>query len=240
MREIIFDTETTGLKPSEGHRVVEIGCIETVNRFPTGRTFHQYLNPERDMPQEAFAIHGLSSEFLKDKPRFADVADAFCAFLGDEGALVAHNATFDLGFLNAELAAVGRPLIAESRIVDTVVLARRKFPGQRVSLDALCERFGIDNSRRTKHGALLDSEILADVYVELLGGRQSALALDPLSARAGARGKGGKRVAAQRPTPLVWEVSESDLAAHAAFVAEMGKDAVWLKYAPAPDAPKVG
>src|SRR6516165_4254927 len=166
MREIVFDTETTGLDPYKGDRLVEIGCIELLNRFPTGRTFHRYINPERDMPQEAFAVHGLSSDFLKDKPLFASIAEELLEFVG-EAALVAHNATFDLGFLNAELERIKRSSIPRDRLVDTLLLARRKYPGGSNRLDDLCSRFGIDNSRRTKHGALLDAELLAEIYVEL-------------------------------------------------------------------------
>lgn len=176
MREVVLDTETTGLDPFSGHRVVEIGCIELINHVRTGNYFHTYLNPERDMPREAEAVHGLSAEFLKDKPKFADVAGAFLEFIGDDP-LIIHNAAFDMKFLNAELAVAKRPEIEFDRAIDTVLIARRKFPGQPASLDALCKRFNIDLSSRTKHGALLDSELLADVYLELLGGRQSSLGL---------------------------------------------------------------
>src|SRR5215467_3402299 len=176
MREIVLDTETTGLDPFQGHRMVEIGCIELVNRIPSGQTFHRYLKPERDMPAEAFAVHGLSVEFLKDKPMFAEVADELIAFIGD-APLVAHNAGFDLGFLNAELERAGRIAMGRDRLIDTLLIARRKFPGGSNRLDDLCTRFGIDNSRRTKHGALLDAEILAEVYVELVDARQAQLGL---------------------------------------------------------------
>src|SRR5712691_7227718 len=176
MREIVLDTETTGLDPYQGHRLVEIGCIELVNRIPSGQSFHYYLNPERDVPTEAFAVHGLSVEFLKDKPRFAEIADDLAAFIGD-APLVAHNAFFDLGFLNAELERAGKALVARERLVDTLLLARRKHPAGPNRLDDLCARYGIDNSRRTKHGALLDAEILAEVYVELIGARQAQLGL---------------------------------------------------------------
>jgi DNA polymerase III subunit epsilon len=227
MREIIFDTETTGLSPREGHRLVEIGCIEVINRFPTGQVFHKYLNPDRDMPLEAFEIHGLSSEFLKDKPLFADVANEFEAFI--EGAqLVAHNAGFDIGFINAEFARVGKPPIMMDRVVDTVLLARRKFPGAKASLDALCARFGVDNSRRTKHGALLDAEILAEVYSELLGGKQSALVLYQAQEREVIK------VAAvdviKRAQPLVSALTVSDRDDHAGFVSSMGENALWNRY----------
>ena len=173
MREIVLDTETTGLDPAQGHRLVELGCIELLNRIPTGATFHKYLNPERDMPAEAFAIHGLSGEFLKDKPRFAEVVDEFLAFIGDDP-LVIHNAGFDHGFLCAELKRIERVLIARGRLVDTLLLARRKHPAGPNRLDDLCARYGIDNSRRTKHGALLDAEILAEVYLELIGAPSGA------------------------------------------------------------------
>lgn len=176
MREIIFDTETTGLDPKTGDRMVEIGCIEMIGRVETGRTFHAYFNPERDMPHEAERVHGLSAAFLATKPRFAENADELLAFLGDS-ALVAHNAGFDFGFLNNELERIGRTPIAIERMVDTVAIARKRHPGAKLSLDALCTRYGIDRSHRVKHGALLDAELLAQVYVELTGGRQIGLGL---------------------------------------------------------------
>src|SRR6266550_7040954 len=176
VREIVLDTETTGLDPFQGHRVVEIGCIELLNRIPTGQSFHRYINPERDMPPEAVAIHGLSTEFLKDKPFFAEIAEELAAFIGD-APLVAHNALFDLAFLNAELERAGKLLVQRERAVDTLLLARRKYPGAQNRLDDLCIRCGIDNSRRTKHGALLDAEILAEVYLDLIGARQAQLIL---------------------------------------------------------------
>jgi DNA polymerase III subunit epsilon len=228
MREIIFDTETTGLSPREGHRLVEIGCIEVENRFPTGRVFHKYLNPERDMPLEAFEIHGLSSEFLKDKPLFTAVADELWDFL-DGAQLVAHNAGFDMGFINAEFTRVGKPAISMERVVDTVQLARRKFPGAKASLDALCDRFGISNAHRVKHGALLDAEILAEVYSELLGGKQAAMMLD-----SGSRPQTGGVTTAvipmARPEPLAPLLNEAEIVAHAAFVAGMGEKALWNRY----------
>lgn len=174
MREICFDTETTGLDPESGHRVVEIGGVELINRVPTGETYHVYLNPERDMPVEAFQVHGLSEAFLADKPLFQDVVEEFLEFVGD-AKLVIHNASFDMKFLNAELRACGRPTLPMSQAIDTVAMAREKFPGSAASLDALCKRFAIDNSARTKHGALLDAELLAEVYIELTGGRQTGL-----------------------------------------------------------------
>ncbi len=229
MREIIFDTETTGLSPREGHRLVEIGCIEMINRFPTGKVFHHYLNPERDMPLEAFEIHGLSSDFLKDKPLFASLADDFETFLGD-AQLVAHNAGFDIGFINAEFAKVGKTAISMDRVVDTVLLARRKFPGGRNSLDALCDRFGINRSQRIKHGALLDAEILAEVYAELLGGKQTALVLDATRERNAGSGSALQAVAITRLQALEPLLDAKSLAAHARFIAEMGNKALWNRY----------
>ncbi len=227
MREIVLDTETTGLDPFQGHRLVEIGCIELLNRIPTGQTFHRYLNPERDMPAEAFAVHGLSDEFLKDKPLFAEVADELIAFLGD-APLVIHNAAFDLGFLNAELERVGRPLIARERMVDTLLLARRKHPGGSNRLDDLCARYGIDNSRRTKHGALLDAELLAEVYVELIGARQAQLVL--AQATMPDRVAGEPIIVRARPVPLVVRITEEERAAHRAFIATLGEKAIWRDY----------
>src|SRR5580693_5195573 len=209
MREIVFDTETTGLDPFQGDRMVEIGCIELVNRFPTGKTFHYYFNPERDMPEQAFKVHGLSIDFLKDKPLFADKVDELIAFLGDDAALVAHNAMFDLGFLNAELERAGRGAVSRERIVDTLLLARRKHPGAANRLDDLCARYTIDNSRRTKHGALLDAELLAEVYVELIGARQARLILSqapPILAP-------GEIIAVrERPVPLPQRLTADALA----------------------------
>lgn len=198
MREIVLDTETTGLDPNKGDRLVEIGCIELLNRIPTGATFHAYLNPERDMPAEAFAIHGLSIEFLRTHKRFADVVDDFLAFIGDEAPLVIHNASFDHGFLCAELKRHNRALISRDRLVDTLALARRKHSAGPYNLDALCGKYGIDNSRRTKHGALLDAEILAEVYLELIGGRQAQLVL---AENTGTRSKGVDGVAVVRSRP---------------------------------------
>jgi len=228
MREIVLDTETTGLDPGQGHRLVELGCIELLNRIPTGATFHAYVNPERDMPAEAFAVHGLSEEFLRDKPLFADVVDDFLSFIGDDP-LVIHNAGFDHGFLCAELKRIERALIARERLVDTLTLARRKHSAGPYNLDALCARYGIDNSRRTKHGALLDAEILAEVYLELVGGRQATLGL---AEQGNGRGNvaDGTVTVLRRPVALSPRVSEDDRAAHRAFVATLGDEAVWLKY----------
>jgi DNA polymerase-3 subunit epsilon len=225
MREIVLDTETTGLDPFQGHRVVEIGCVELLNRIPTGVTFHRYLNPERDMPQEAFNVHGLSIDFLKDKPLFVDVADEFLEFVGD-ATLIAHNASFDYGFLCAELERCQRAALTRDRVIDTIALARRKHSAGPYSLDALCVRYGIDNSRRTKHGALLDAEILADVYLELIGARQASLVLVETLA-----GRGGKRVAASpRPIALPLRISDDDRAAHRDFIATLGEEPLWRHY----------
>ncbi len=223
MRDIVLDTETTGLDPVAGHRVVELGCIELFNMVATGKSFHAYFNPEMIMPTGAQDVHGLSDEFLSDKPLFAERAEEFLEFIGD-AQLVIHNAQFDIGFLNAELDRLGKAKFANAYI-DTVSMARRKFPGQRASLDALCERFGIDNSSRTKHGALLDSELLAEVYLELSGGRQRDLGLAPeLAAAKGLAVTAAVDIRPARPHAA----SAAELAAHAAFVANL-KDALWLK-----------
>jgi DNA polymerase III subunit epsilon len=229
MREIIFDTETTGLSAIGGDRLVEIGCIELDDRFPTGRVFHRYVNPERDMPREAFEIHGLSSDFLADKPVFAEIAEELYAFL-DGAQLVAHNASFDMGFINAEFDRVGKPPFPSEVVVDTVQLARRKFPGAKVSLDALCDRFGIDRSRRTKHGALLDAEFLAEVYSELLGGKQATFGLDPVRRTDAAGSAGGIMRIGPRPAPLDPLLTPAEVEAHGAFVASLGDKAVWSRY----------
>jgi len=228
MREIILDTETTGLDPNEGHRLVEIGCIEMIDRMPTGVSWHKYFNPERDMPQEAFAVHGLSQEFLSDKPLFKELAEEFVTFVGDAN-LVIHNAGFDMRFLNAELKRVERAALAMDRVVDTLAMARRKHPGARASLDELCQRYGIDNSKRVKHGALLDAEILAEVYIELTGGRQTTLGLAAASAAVVARAVAG--AVRPRPTPLAPRLHPEELEAHEAFIATLGDNAIWKKYA---------
>lgn len=227
MREIVLDTETTGLDPLQGDRLVEIGCIELVNRFPSGQTFHAYLNPERGMPAEAFAVHGLSEEFLKDKPLFATVADAFLGFLG-EAPLVIHNAGFDIGFLNAELERAGRPSIGRERLIDTLLLARRKHAGASNRLDDLCIRYAIDHSRRTKHGALLDAELLAEVYVELIGARQAQLVLSQTAAPILV--PGATITIRQRPAPLAPRVSAAEQEAHRQFIATLGEAAIWRDY----------
>ena len=227
MREIVLDTETTGLDPFQGHRLVEIGCVELVNRIPSGQTFHRYLNPERSMPAEALAVHGLTDEFLKDKLFFAEVADDLIAFLG-EAPLVIHNAAFDIGFLNAELERVSRPLIARERMVDTLLLARRKHPGASNRLDDLCSRYGIDNSRRSKHGALLDAELLAEVYVELIGARQAQLILSQTAVVGLAAG--APIILRERPVPLPARITAEERAAHRNFVATLGAAAIWRDY----------
>lgn len=229
MREIIFDTETTGLDPATGDRVVEIGCVECINHVPTGETFHVYINPERDMPEAAFKVHGLSTDFLKTKPVFAAIAADFVAFIGD-AKLVAHNAFFDLGFINAELKRLGYDQIDSSRIVDTLALARKKNPFGPNSLDALCARFGIDNSRRTKHGALLDAEILAEVYLEMMGGRQTGFDLAAEQVRVSSGTIIEVVQARARPVPLPSRLTADELAAHNAFIATLGDDAVWKNY----------
>ena len=231
MREIVFDTETTGLNPLGGDRIVEIGCVELFNRLPTGETFHVYLNPERDMPEAAFRVHGLSTEFLADKPLFSEIVQDFIDFIGD-AALVAHNASFDMGFINAELVRVDRPVIDSERVIDTLQIARRKHPFGPNSLDALCQRYNIDNSKRTKHGALLDSEILAEVYIELTGGRQADLGLAAVETAKSERSRlnDGVRVGLKRPNALPNRLTESELAAHQAFVATLGGDVIWKDY----------
>lgn len=232
MREIVFDTETTGLDPVTGDRLVEIGCIELVNRFPTGNTFHRYINPQRDMPDGAFKVHGLSIEFLKDKPLFVDVVEELMEFIGEDP-LVAHNAMFDLGFLNAELQRAGKGAVSRDRLVDTLLLARRKHPGGSNRLDDLCVRYKIDSSRRTKHGALLDAELLAEVYIELIGARQALLGLAQTS-----NGGDGRRQAVAvsvRTVTLPPRVTEEDRAAHRKFVATLGENALWRKYQPVDD-----
>jgi len=224
MREIVLDTETTGLDPLAGHRVVEIGCIELENLVATGRSFQAYFNPEREMPQGAMDVHGLTDAFLSDKSLFAERIDEMLEFIGD-AQLVIHNAQFDLGFLNAELERAGRIRLANDYI-DTVSLARRKFPGQRASLDALCERLGVENSHRTKHGALLDAELLAEVYLELSGGRQRDLGLAPEIQAASGATAASPALPVRAPRPFV--VSAAELAAHAEFMNKLA-DPLWLK-----------
>ena len=222
MREIVLDTETTGLSPRDGHRIVEIGCVELVNHVATGETYHQYVNPERPMPEEAFAIHGLSDEFLSGQPVMADVMDGFVEFAGD-AALVIHNAEFDMRFINAELDRLGKDELPMSRAVDTVRMAREKFPGAPASLDALCRRFNIDNSSRSLHGALLDAQLLAEVYLELIGGRQPDLELKAERAKSEARAG-----SAERREPRPHAPAEEELAAHRAFLEKIEKP-VWRR-----------
>ncbi|CDP52239.1 DNA polymerase III epsilon subunit [Devosia sp. DBB001] len=227
-REIVLDTETTGLNPATGDRIVEIGCVELVNHLPTGKNLHLYINPERSMPEEAFRVHGLSDEFLSDKPLFKEVADKFVEFIGD-ATLIIHNAAFDMGFLNAELERTQRPTL-RNEVIDTVMVARNVFPGARVSLDALCKTYGIDNSRRTLHGALLDSEILAEVYLELIGGRQVGFELVSETRIEVTTTTTGFVAAAKRTVALPPRLSEAERLAHEAFVATMGPDSLWAKY----------
>lgn len=228
MREIVLDTETTGLDPLRGDRLVEIGCVEVFNRMPTGQTFHRYMNPQRDMPQEAFAVHGLSTEFLADKPLFSAVVGDFLEFIGD-APLVIHNASFDISFINAELERIKWPPIGRDRLVDTLLLARRKHPGVSNRLDDLCSRYSIDNSRRTKHGALLDAELLAEVYIDLVGARQSQLLLAADAPRADAhlQADAPRR---QRLVPLAPRVTDADREAHRAFIATFGEKLIWKEF----------
>ena len=239
MREIVFDTETTGLDPSKGDRIVEIGCLELVNRLPSGEVFHVYINPERDMPAEAEAVHGLSVGFLADKPVFADVAEGFLAFVGD-APLIAHNAAFDMKFINAELRGCGRPDLAEHNVIDTLKMARQKFPGAPASLDALCRRFGVDNSNRELHGALLDSELLAGVYLELSGGRQPGLVFAGKTEARGERqtdktaapqigtARGIRQPQKRRAEKLPTRLTQDERAAHQGFLESLPQRALWL------------
>lgn len=228
MREIVLDTETTGLDPYQGHRLIEIGCIELFNRMPTGKVFHHYVHPERDIPEEAFRVHGISLEMLKEKPRFNEIADELLEFLGD-APLVIHNAAFDMGFINAELERAAKPLLDRTRMVDTLMLARRKYPGGSNRLDDLCLRYRIDTSRRTKHGALLDAELLTEVYIELIGARQTTLILVE-------NGDGQDRTPQQiaasrvRPQPLAARLTEEELGAHRSFIGTLGDAALWNGY----------
>jgi DNA polymerase-3 subunit epsilon len=224
MREIVLDTETTGFDPKGGDRVVEIGCIELVNHIPSGREWHSYLDPERDMPQSAFEVHGLSGEFLTGKPLFADIAKDFLDFI-EQDKLIIHNASFDVGFLNAELGNAGGALIEMDRVTDTLALARRKHPGASNSLDALCKRYGVDISERTKHGALIDCVLLASVYIELIGGHQAGLDL-ARSAHAASDGDAAS-ASLTRPSPLGPRLSTSEIQAHQAFIATLGPKALW-------------
>lgn len=225
MREIVLDTETTGFDPTAGHRLVEIGCVELMNHLPTGRNYHVYINPERDMPEEAFKVHGLSQEFLSDKPLFSALALEFLEFIED-APLIIHNAEFDMRFLNWELGQLGHPKLIKERAIDTVMMARKAFPGSPANLDALCRRFGIDNTARTKHGALLDAELLAEVYLELIGGREPGLALAAAAKnRIAVYGAGGVERQPRPPRPHA--ASAEELTRHAEFLKQI-KDPVWL------------
>jgi DNA polymerase III subunit epsilon len=225
MREIILDTETTGTDPGAGERIIEIGCVELVNQFPTGRTFHAYINPQRSVSQGAFNVHGLSEAFLADKPVFAGIVESFLEFVAD-GRLVIHNAGFDIAFLNAELARIGHAALDMMRVVDTLSLARRKHPGAPNNLDALCARYGIDNSRRTKHGALLDAELLSEVYIELIGGKQADLGL---SLRPSVAAQSSIVIAARERVSIT-RLTDAERDAHLAFIATLGKGAIWRDY----------
>ncbi len=229
MRELVLDTETTGFDPSQGDRIVEIGAVELMNKMPTGRTYHQYINPERSMPQEAFEVHGLGDDFLRDKPVFKAIAQEFRDFIGDDK-MVIHNASFDMKFMNAELGWVGLPIFPADQAFDTLLIARKKFPGSPASLDALCRRFGIDNSNRTLHGALLDSEILAEVYLELVGGRQPGLTFAHLDASSGGGSSGDVWRPSPRPAKLASRITEAEAQAHEAFVAKLGDEALWRQF----------
>ena len=229
MREIVLDTETTGFEPNDGDRIVEIGAVELFNHLPTGRTYHQYINPQRNMPEGAFGVHGLSEEFLSDKPVFKAIAQDFIDFIGGSK-LIIHNASFDMKFLNAELGWVNRPPLPKSQAVDTLAVARRKYPGSPASLDALCRRFGINNSSRTLHGALLDSEILAEVYLELIGGRQPDLVMSGSTIKKPVDGAVPQEWRPlPRPTLLSPRLSETEKVAHEIFIATFGSEALWSK-----------
>lgn len=229
MREIVLDTETTGLDPNQGHRIIEIGCIELVNYMPSGKEFHRFINPQRDVPEDAQRVHGISNSFLADKPTFPEVADPFLEFIAD-AKLIIHNASFDIGFLNAELMRLARDPIPFDRVVDTLALARRKHPAGPNSLDALCKRYRIDLSERTKHGALLDSELLARVYMELIGGTQAALGLEEASRFGQAHGTGADISLRQRPTSLPPRITAEEERAHRAFIDDISATALWRTY----------
>lgn len=228
MREIVFDTETTGLDAATD-RVVEIGCIELIHHIPTGKSFHKYLNPERRVPLDAQRVHGLDDAFLSDKPKFREVVDEFLEFVGDAH-LIAHNATFDMAFINAELARLGRPPLGGERTIDTLMIARQKFPGSPASLDALMSRFGVDAGRRTMHGALLDAELLSEVYIELIGGRQASLGLGGDTEVTTITVTQTTVVIGARTTPRRFNVSPDELAAHRAAIERLGEKAIWREY----------
>jgi len=226
MREIVLDTETTGFDPESGDRIVEIGAIELIGHVPTNNVFHEYIDPGRSMPQSAFEVHGLGDDFLRGKPKFAQIGQKFLDFVGD-ARLVIHNAAFDMKFLNAELKWLSLPMLPYDRAIDTLEIARRKFPGSPASLDALCRRFGIDNSARTLHGALLDSEILAEVYLELIGGRQPDFALSAHATQSSDAGESSAWAPKPRPSPLPSRLTDEEKEAHSAFVAGLGKNTLW-------------
>ncbi len=223
MREIVLDTETTGLDPDTGDRIVEIGCVELINHLPTGKTYHQYLNPERSMSEEVIAVHGLTEQFLSDKPKFAEIADEFLAFMGDEDTIVIHNAPFDMKFLNHELKKAGKPLLSYDRVLDTLVMARQKYPGSRVNLNELCKRFSVDSSRRTVHGALLDSELLADVYLAMILDKELKFVQNVEKKE---KINLSTNVSRETLSPRTFEISAQELAAHADFVGKI-KNNLW-------------
>lgn len=229
MREIVLDTETTGLNAAGDDRIIEIGCVELLNYIPSGKFFHVYINPKRDVPMEAQNVHGITTEFLKDKPLFREVADEFLTFIEND-TLIIHNASFDIGFLNAELKRVNRTLIQMNRVLDTLALARRKHPAGPNNLDALCKRYNIDNSNRTKHGALLDSELLAEVYLELTGQRQANLELASDGSALSSTNRSGTYSAPQRETPLQPRLTEAEQSAHAKFLENFKSTPIWKKY----------
>ena len=228
MREIVMDTETTGLDPNSGDRLVEIACVELANYIPTGRVWHQYINPQREVPHDAFRIHGLSTQFLADKPLFTDLVESFLEFV-DGAKMIFHNASFDMKFINAELIRIERAAIPLERVLDTLALARRKHPAGPNSLDALCKRYNVDNSARTKHGALLDAELLAEVYLQLIGGQQPNFDLTARRA-GGAAGSAASNIILPRPQPLPVNIADAELEAHVAFIKELGGTAVWGLY----------
>ena len=226
MREIVLDTETTGLDPDQGHKIVEIGCVELINHMPTGRTFQVYLNPEREMDAEVIAVHGITNEFVKDKPKFKEIAEKFIEFIGNDSKLVIHNAAFDMKFLNAELSTAGFEKLSFDRVIDTLIIARQKFPGSRVNLNELCKRFNVDLSRRTVHGALLDSELLAEVYLELVGGREPGLVLNANSQHTPQKEEVKKSVEHVFHEPRSFPVSEEELSTHQEFMKKI-PDNLW-------------
>ena len=227
MREVVMDTETTGLDPKDGHKIVEIGAVELLNHLPTGKTFHSYLNPQRPVPKEAFEVHGLNNSFLKDKPLFKNVVVKFLKFIKDSP-LVIHNAKFDMKFLNAELVSIGLPTLSPERALDTLAMARQKFPGSPASLDALCRRFGVNSLKREKHGALLDSEILAEVYLELIGGRQPELIMATTAFLSPSTQKSSKTKV--RPTPLKALITKLEVDAHKEFCEKLKGAALWRNF----------